>query len=398
MDRRAKIFIAGGTGLVGSAIIRRLSDKGFTNLVSNYHSRPPITHHQSSIIHPTSSILHHPLDLTRQADVEAFFEKEKPEYVFLAAAKVGGIRANSTYTAEFIYQNLMIAANVIHASYKYGVKKLLNLGSSCIYPRNAPQPMKEEYLLTGELEPTNEPYAVAKIAAIKLCRYYNHQYGTDFISVMPTNLYGPGDNFDLENSHVLPALIRKMHLAKLLEKGSFDLIKKDFLTFGNTRISADGDELYLTERSDPPTVLKFLKFFGITPSSGTTNVAQGGAGRTPVILTLWGTGTPHREFLYVDDLAEAVIFLMEKNDARFEGEFINIGTGMDLPIARLADLVRDVVGFKGKAEYDASMPDGMMKKRLDIARLSLLGWRSSTELKDGIELTYRWYLDMTECV
>ena len=307
MMKNAKIFIAGHRGLVGSAIVRRLKKEGYNNLVVRSHSE---------------------LDLTRQEDVEAFFEKERPEYVFLAAARVGGILANSTYKAEFIYDNIMIAANVINTSYKYGVKKLLNLGSSCIYPKHAPQPMKEEYLLSGKLEPTNEPYAIAKIAAIKLCRYYNEQYGTNFISVMPTNLYGPNDNFDLKTSHVLPALIRKFHDAKV-------------------------------------------------------------EGKDKVVL--WGTGTPRREFLYVDDLADACLDLMQDYDARDIGEFVNIGTGEDITIKQLAELISSIVGFKGDIVWDRDKPDGTPQKLLDVSRINKMGWKARTGLKQGIIQTYDWY-------
>jgi len=308
MNKNSKIYVAGHRGLVGSALIRRLQAQGYTNLVLKTSRE---------------------LDLRRQADAEAFFAKEKPEYVFLAAAKVGGILANNTYKADFIYNNIMIAANVINAAYTHGVKKLLNLGSSCIYPKLAPQPMKEEYLLSGLLEPTNEPYAIAKIAAIKLCRYYNEQFGTNYISVMPTNLYGPEDNFNLETSHVLPALIRKFHEAKA-------------------------------------------------------------AGKTAV--TIWGSGEPFREFLYVDDLADACVFLMEKHDYRDIGEFINIGTGTDLRIKDVAELVKRVVGFEGEIRHDTGKPDGTPKKLLDVRRINDLGWKASTPLQKGVELTYAWYL------
>lgn len=307
MNKDSKIYIAGHRGLVGSALMRGLRGRGHVNLVTRTSKE---------------------LDLKRQADVEAFFEKEKPEYVFLAAAKVGGILANSTYRAEFIYDNLMIAANVVNSAHACGVKKLLNLGSSCIYPKFAPQPMKEEHLLTGSLEPTNEPYAVAKIAAIKLCRYYNEQYGTNYISAMPTNLYGPGDNFNLRNSHVLPALIRKFHEAKTEGRRSVDI---------------------------------------------------------------WGTGEPYREFLYVDDLADACVFLMERCDYRDLGEFVNIGTGEDLRIKDLAMMVKAVVGFEGEITHDITKPDGAPKKLLDVSRIKALGWRSQVTLEEGIRRTYEWY-------
>ncbi len=319
MNKDSKIYIAGHRGLVGSSLVRKLQENGYRNLVVKTSKE---------------------LDLRRQADVEAFFAHEKPEYVFLAAAKVGGILANDTYKAQFIYDNLMIAANVINAAYKTGAKKLLNLGSSCIYPKFAPQPMKEEHLLSGLLEPTNEPYAIAKIAAIKLCRYYNEQYGTNYISVMPTNLYGPEDNFDLETSHVLPALIRKFHEAKLRME----------------QVEA-----------------------GVKAESS----AQ------PVVL--WGTGESYREFLYVDDLAEACVFLMEKYDYRDVGEFINIGTGQDIRIKDLAELVKGIVGFDGEIINDRTKPDGTPKKLLNISKILSLGWKPTTSLNEGIISTYAAY-------
>ncbi len=307
MEKTSKIYVAGHRGLVGSALIRRLHADGYENIVQR-SSRE--------------------LDLRRQGDVEAFFDNERPEYVFLAAARVGGILANSTYTADFIYDNIMIAANVIHAAHRYGVRKLLNLGSSCIYPKLAPQPMKEEYLLTSALEPTNEPYSIAKIAAIKLCRYYNDQYKTNFISVMPTNLYGPGDNYDLESSHVLPALIRKFHEAKI-------------------------------------------------------------RGQKEVIM--WGSGEPFREFLYVDDLADACVYLMNKYEFRDIGEFINIGTGQDIKIKDLARLIGIIVDFHGEIRHDRSKPDGMPRKLLDVSRMKSLAWEAKTSLEEGIRKTYEAY-------
>jgi len=300
----ARIFVAGHRGLVGSAIRRRLEAAGCGNLILRSHRE---------------------LDLTRQAEVEAFFASEKPEYVFLAAAKVGGIWANSSYPAEFIYRNITIQTNIIHAAYLSGVKKLLFLGSSCIYPRDCPQPMKEEYLLSGYLESTNEPYAVAKIAGIKICQSYNRQYGTRYISVMPTNLYGPEDNFDLETSHVLPALIRKFHEAK--ERG-------------------------LTE------------------------------------VVIWGTGTPRREFLHVDDLADACVFLMEHYDG---SEIVNIGVGEDQTIRELAEMIAEVVGFDGKLQFDPTKPDGTPVKLLDVGRLNRLGWKARIPLRNGLAETYEWY-------
>ena len=307
MEKNAKIYVAGHRGLVGSAIIRNLTSKGYINILTRTHAE---------------------LDLCNQNKVEDFFSKEKPDYVFLSAAKVGGIGANSTYPADFIYQNLSIALNVIHAAYKFKTKKLLNLGSSCIYPKMAPQPMIEEYLLTGSLEPTNEAYALAKISAIKLCRYYNQQYGTDFISVMPTNLYGPGDNYDLNGSHVLPALIRKFHEARI---------------------------------------------------NGTA-------------VTLWGDGSPFREFLYSDDLADAVVFLMERYSHKEIGEFVNLGTGKEITIKALAELVADTVGYSGKITWDSSKPNGTPRKLLDVSRLERLGWKAKTPLKEGIQMSYQDYL------
>jgi len=347
MNKECKIYIAGHRGLVGSAIVRALKDKGYSNLVYRTSTE---------------------LDLRRQADVERFFEMERPEYIFLAAAKVGGILANSTYKAEFIYDNLMIASNVIQSAYQYGAKKLINLGSSCIYPRSSPQPMKEEHLLTGSLEPTNEPYAIAKIAAIKLCRYYNEQYGTNFISAMPTNLYGPGDNFDLEASHVLPALLRKMHLAKSLENSDFESIREDFRKYPIR--TQNVSKLKETE------IIDLLSSLGIKKET----------------VEIWGSGTPYREFLYIDDLADACIFLMENCDYKDIGEFINIGTGEDLRIRDLAELIREIVGYGGKITCDSSKPDGMPKKLLDVSRMKAKGWSPKKSLKDGIKDSYEWYL------
>jgi GDP-L-fucose synthase len=305
MDPQSKIYIAGHTGLVGSAIARNLAGKNYSNIIGRTIAE---------------------LDLTDQAAVRRYFETERPEYVFLAAAKVGGIQANNTYPAEFIYSNLVIQNNIIHTAWQYGVKKLLFLGSSCIYPKYCPQPIKEEYLLTGALEPTNEAYAVAKIAGLKMCQYYNKQYGTHFISAMPTNLYGPYDNFDPENSHVLPALLRRIHEAKL---------------------------------SDQPAV------------------------------TIWGSGAPRREFLYVDDLADACVFLMENYN---EVEIVNIGTGQDLTIRELAESIREVAGYRGDFIFDTSKPDGTPQKLLDVSRLTGLGWRARIGLRAGIQKTYEWYV------
>lgn len=306
MDKNAKIYVAGHRGMVGSAIVRNLEQKGYVNIIGRTSKE---------------------LDLIRQSDVENFFEEEKPEYVFLAAAKVGGIYANNKYPAEFIYNNLMIETNIIHSAYKYSVKKLLFLGSSCIYPKMAPQPIKEEYLLTGPLEPTNEAYAIAKISGIELCKFYRRQYGCDFISVMPTNLYGINDNFDLETSHVLPALLRKFHEAKI-----------------------NGDQE----------------------------------------VVIWGTGKPRREFLYVDDLADACVHLIKNYSD--EGH-INVGTGEDLEIIELANIIKEIVSFKGRIVNDLTKPDGTPRKLLDVSLLESTGWKYKTSLKDGIKKVYDWYLN-----
>lgn len=308
MNKDSTVYIAGHRGLVGSALLRRLTADGYRNIITRTHAE---------------------LDLTKQADVEGFFQNEQPEYVFMAAAKVGGIRANSTYPADFLYTNLAIQTNIIHASYRHGVRKLLFLGSSCIYPKHAPQPMKEEHLLTGALEPTNEAYALAKIAGIKLCAAYNWQYGTNFISTMPTNLYGPGDNYDLENSHVIPALIRKFHDAKI-------------------------------------------------------------QGLAEVVV--WGTGTPRREFLFSDDLADACVFLMEGQSVAEVGEFINIGVGADITIHEAATTIAEIVGFHGYIVFDPSRPDGTPRKLLDISRMQALGWRSKTPFREGLKIAYADFL------
>jgi GDP-L-fucose synthase len=311
--------------------------------------------------------------MTSQVEVEKLFSAANPEYVFLAAARVGGILANSTYKAEFIYQNIMIAANIIEASYRHNVKKLLNLGSSCIYPKFSPQPMKEEYLLTGELEPTNEPYAIAKISAIKLCRYYNEQYGTNFISVMPTNMYGPGDNYDLMNSHVLPALIRKFHLGKLLMENDLERIKKDFLAMGNSRIQAGDRQLVIQRDSDTQSVMEVLNYFGVDRS------ADGN-----VTVTLWGTGSPYREFLYSDDLADAVIFLMDEYNYSDIGEFVNIGAGKEATIKEMAHIVAETVGYKA--------PSPLTARNLTARRENFLmcqGWKDSVEREDPARTRHR---------
>ena len=303
MNRESRIYVAGHRGLVGSAIVRRLEQEGYGNLLMRTREE---------------------LDLKDSRAVEEFFAEQRPEYVFLAAARVGGILANDTHPVEFLRDNLYIELNVIEAAHRHGAEKLLFLGSSCIYPKFAPQPMKEEHLLTGELEPTSEPYAIAKIAGIKLCQAYDREYATDFISVMPTNLYGPGDNFDLETSHVLPAMIRKFHEAK-----------------------------------------------------------EGGEPR----VTVWGTGTPRREFLYVDDLADACVYLMNNYSG---SEIVNVGVGKDISIAELASLVREIVGYEGEISYDTNKPDGVPRKLLDVSRLAELGWKAKVLLREGVERTYRW--------
>jgi GDP-L-fucose synthase len=344
MEIDSKIYVAGHGGLVGSAITRKLKEKGYGNVIGRTHKE---------------------LDLERQAQVESFFQEQKPEYVFVAAAKVGGIWANHSFPAEFIYSNIMVQTNVIHSAYSAGVKKLLFLGSSCIYPKHCPQPMKEEYLLTAPLEPTNEPYAVAKIAGIKTCQSYNRQYGTNFISVMPTNLYGPHDNFDLQTSHALAALIRKFHLAKLAGEADWEGIKRDEARYGPI----------------PEDVRAALGSLVANPQS---------AIRNPHSVTVWGTGSPKREFLYVDDLADACVFLMNHYD---DSDIINIGYGDDISIAELAVLIKDVVGYAGRIEYDMDKPDGAPRKLLDSGKLRNLGWRPGLSLEEGIKRTYKWYCE-----
>jgi len=344
MKKTSKIYIAGHRGLVGSAFVRRLEAEGYTNLVTQTHAE---------------------LDLLRQDRVEAFFKAEKPDYVILAAARVGGIWGNNTYPAQFIYENIAIQTNIIHASYVNDVNKLLFLGSSCIYPKHCPQPIKEEYLLSDYLESTNEPYAVAKIAGIKMCQAYNRQYNTCFISAMPNNLYGPNDNFDLETSHVLPALIRRFHLAKLAAAGNWQAIQIDE-----------------TARGPLPNDIK--RAIGIDPS--TDQPLDRSADQPSIIL--WGTGTPRREFLHVDDLADAGVFLMNHYD---DSEIINIGWGRDQSILELAEMVSDVVGYKADINWDASKPNGTPQKLLDVSRLTKLGWQPKISLKDGIREVYQWY-------
>jgi len=350
MEKRSKIYVAGHKGLVGSAIVRSLTESGYNNLIFREIRE---------------------LDLERQSDVETFFETERPEYVFLAAAKVGGILANKNFPAEFIYNNLLIQVNVINASYKYGVKKLLFLGSSCIYPKLAPQPMKEDYLLSSALEPTNEAYAIAKIAGLKMCRYYNEQYGTNSISVMPTNLYGPNDNYDLDNSHVLPALVRKFSLAVCLEEGDWESVRRDLSLFPIPGLNSDSDE---------KVILKALNNIGISRDK-----------EGSVTIKLWGSGEPKREFLHVEDLAEAVIFLMNTYNYSEIGEIINIGSGKDISIRELAETVKIVTGFKGFLRWDSSKPDGTPRKLLDVSKIKGLGWQFKISLLDGLGRTYKEY-------
>jgi len=345
MDINAKIYVAGHRGLVGSAIIKNLHSKGYRNIVFKTHKE---------------------LDLTNQEAVVEFFKKEKPEYVVLAAAKVGGIEANNTYRGDFIYENMMIQNNVIHQSYLYGVKKLLFLGSTCIYPKECPQPMKEEYLLTAPLEYTNEPYAIAKIAGIKMCESYNLQYGTNFISVMPTNLYGPNDNFDLETSHVLPALIRKIHLAKLLSESKFEAVVKNLKVDNIEQAKA------------------YLSRFGVSADS----------------VEIWGTGAPRREFLWSEDMADACVFIMENRDSsdtyqpgdkEIRNTHINIGTGTDISIKELAETIKQTIGFKGDLVFNTEKLEGTMQKLTDVSKLNSLGWNHTVELEEGIVQIYNWY-------
>ena len=347
MNKNAKIYVAGHRGLVGSAILNNLKPKGYSNIITRTHKE---------------------LDLVDQEEVANFFKEERPEYVFLAAAKVGGIVANNTYRADFIYENMMIQNNVIHHSYVNGVKKLLFLGSTCIYPKESPQPMQEDYLLTNTLEYTNEPYAIAKIAGIKMCESYNLQYGTNFISVMPTNLYGPNDNFDLEKSHVLPALIRKIHLANLLSKGKIEDVINDL------NLSSEGE------------ALSYLESFGVTAES----------------VEIWGTGKPMREFLWSEDMADACVFIMENRNfidtyssdkSEIRNTHINIGTGREVSIKQLAELIKEEIGYSGELVFNTSKPDGTIRKLTDVRKLNGLGWRHKVDLEEGIKRIYEWYIE-----
>ncbi|MCA1986841.1 MAG: GDP-L-fucose synthase [Desulfovibrio sp.] len=344
MEQHARIFVAGRRGMVGSACWRALEQAGCTNLLG-----------------PTSS----ELDLTRQAEVEAFMRDTRPDYVILAAARVGGILANNTYPADFIYVNLAIQNNVIHSAWEAGVKKLIFLGSSCIYPKHAPQPIQEEHLLTGPLEPTNEAYAIAKIAGVRMCQFYHQQYGANFWQLMPTNLYGDNDSFDLLKSHVLPAMLRKFHLARLALQGDLPGILRDEARFGS--IPAD-----------------IAACMGLSPDRASL------AGQPRVVL--WGTGTPRREFLHVDDLAAAVVHILRLDPAEAP-RLLNVGCGEDLTIAELAETVRRIVGFAGEIVWDSEKPDGTPRKLLDVHRLQALGWRPSIPLEEGIRRAYTWYCD-----
>jgi GDP-L-fucose synthase len=361
MQKNSSIYIAGHRGMVGSALVRSLQSKGYDNLITRTHAE---------------------LDLTNQKEVNAFFAGEQIDCVILAAAKVGGIHANNTYRADFIYENLMIEANVIHAAFKAGIQHLLFLGSSCIYPKQCPQPMKEEHLLSGYLEPTNEPYAIAKIAGINLCDSYNRQYGTQYRAVMPTNLYGPNDNFDLQNSHVLPAMIRKFHLAKLALNKDIEAIRKDEALSGPIP-------------DDIKAAIGLQNASGLSPN------------KIPSVI-LWGTGVSKREFLHVDDMAEACVHVMTMPYDRYvevcqaTADFIdhgiesvshiNVGYGSEVTIRQLSEIIENIVGFDGGIVWDSTMPDGMTRKLMDTTRLTQAGWTRRIELVEGIRYAYQWYL------
>ena len=354
MNKSSKIYVAGHLGLVGSAIWKNLESKGYTNLIGRTLQE---------------------LDLMDAANVAAFFEAEKPEYVILAAAHVGGIIANNTYRADFIYKNLQIQNNVIGESFRHQVKKLVFLGSTCIYPREAPQPMKEDALLTGPLEYTNEPYAIAKIAGLKMCESFNIQYGTNFIAVMPTNLYGPNDNFDLERSHVLPAMIRKTYLAKNLQQENWKAVREDL----NKR-PVEG----LDGKASDKEITTMLAKYGITKGQ----------------LELWGTGAPMREFLWSEEMADATVFIMEnvnfedliKDKNEIRNCHINIGTGKEISIKDLSELVSKTVGYQGKIRFDSTKPDGTMRKLIDVSKLNALGWKHQIEIEEGVKRLFEWYV------
>ena len=354
MEKDSKIFVAGHRGLVGSAIWKNLESKGYTNLIGRTHKE---------------------LDLMDAVAVKKFFDEEQPEYVVLAAAHVGGIMANLKYRADFIYQNLQIQQNVIGESWRHGVKKLLFLGSTCIYPREAPQPIPETALLTAPLEYTNEPYAIAKIAGLKMCESFNLQYGTNYIAVMPTNLYGPNDNFNLETSHVMPAMIRKMHLAKMLNEGNWVALRADL-----DRRPVEGVDGKATQDE----IVALLDRYGITSES----------------LKLWGTGAPIREFLWSEDMADASVYCLEHinfddvrgTDPEVRNCHINIGSGKEITIKQLAELVQATVDYHGVVEWDSTKPDGTLRKLTDVSKLHSLGWRHTMEIEDGVPALYHWYL------
>lgn len=360
MNKNARIYVAGHRGLVGSAIVKCLEAKGYDDIIVRSHKE---------------------LDLTNQAAVNEFFETEKPEYVFLAAAKVGGIVANNTYRADFIYENTIMECNVIHNAYKNGVRKLLFLGSTCIYPRDAAQPMSEDCLLTSPLEYTNEPYAISKIAGLKMCESYNIQYGTDFIAVMPTNLYGPNDNFNLETSHVLPALIRKIYLGRCIAENNTAALKADF-----DKMPVEG-----VDGRDEQAIISKLAKYGVKRNDKTGAVE----------VEIWGTGAPLREFLWSEDMAAACVYVMESvgwsdlssDKTELRNCHINIGTGREVSIRELAETIADRVGYKGEIVFNASKPDGTMRKLTDPRKLHSLGWKHTVELTEGIEMLYKWYLN-----
>ena len=363
ITKTSKIYIAGHNGLVGSAIWNNLKQRGYTNLIGKSHRE---------------------LDLLDAAAVKRFFDEEQPEAAVLAAAHVGGIMANLVYRADFIYENLQIQQNVIGESFRHGVKKLLFLGSTCIYPREAPQPMKEDCLLTSPLEYTNEPYAIAKIAGLKMCESFNIQYGTNYIAVMPTNLYGPNDNFHLENSHVLPAMIRKIHLAKCLNEGNWEAVRKD-IGLRPVSMQKDGEKVIVNAESSEEMILNVLAHYGITPEA----------------VTLWGTGKPMREFLWSEEMADAsvhVLLNVNFKDTYPEGSkeirncHINVGTGKEISIREVAERIMTEIGFKGGLRWDASKPDGTLRKLTDVSKLHDLGWHHQVEIDEGIHRLYEWYL------
>ena len=369
LTKDSKIYVAGHRGLVGSAIWENLKARGYSNLVGRTHKE---------------------LDLLDPVAVKAFFDEEQPDAVVLAAAHVGGIMANLTYRADFIYRNLQIQQNVIGESWKHGVKKLLFLGSTCIYPREAPQPMPEDCLLTSPLEYTNEPYAIAKIAGLKMCESFNIQYGTNYIAVMPTNLYGPNDNFHLENSHVLPAMIRKIHLAKCLNEGDWEAVRKD-IGLRPVTYKVNGETLKVDASSSESEILPVLAYYGITPEA----------------VTLWGTGAPMREFLWSEEMADASVHVLQNVDFKdtydtsvknsdgiteIRNCHINVGTGKEISIRQVAELIMQEIGFKGELRWDSSKPDGTMKKLTDVSKLHSLGWQHKIEIDEGVHRLYEWYL------